>query len=579
MLPLDKRILNFLVIVLLTFITFAWTFFIFKVEFNWTLILSVIVLRIISSVFMFRDFSLSWSKSTQKTFLIKTAVVFAPFVLYAPYFYGEVRLSLMLNELFTYLFGINFLMYAYYNYINRSDEKKNKSLVIFGAGKAGIKLEEEFKDSEYKLKYFVDDSTILQKRTIDGMSILSVKSLRRIIKKSGATYDMLVIAMPSASKNRIKQIYERLNPYFKDIRILPSLDDILKDQDFKQQLKDISVEDLLARHPKDLDKTKIENFIKNKIVLITGAGGSIGSEISRQCTNYGAKELILLDHSEFNLYSIAEELVSFNPKLVMQSVVDKKALDKTFKKYKPDIVIHAAAYKHVPLVESNIDEGIVNNILGTKNSIDCAVKHGVEKFVLISTDKAVRPTNVMGTTKRICELYAQNSNIKDNTEIVSVRFGNVLGSSGSVIPKFKTQIEQGGPISVTHPDITRYFMLIPEACELVLQAASIGKGGEIFILDMGEPIKIVDLAKNMIKLSGRDDIDIEYSGLRPGEKLYEELLINDSDTNTQYDSITVAGSTKYDIDKLNQDIEELIKSKDKISKLKEIVPEFDHKLN
>jgi FlaA1/EpsC-like NDP-sugar epimerase len=262
----------------------------------------------------------------------------------------------------------------------------------------------------------------------------------------------------------------------------------------------------------------------------------------------------------------------------MQTVRNFGFVENSFKKYKPQIVIHAAAYKHVPLVEDNILEGISNNIMGTKNCIDLAIKYGAEKFVLISTDKAVRPTNVMGTTKRICELYAQNV-VPNSTEIVAVRFGNVLGSSGSVIPKFKSQIENGGPITVTHPDITRYFMLIPEACELVLQAASIGKGGEIFILDMGEPIKIVDLAKKMIELSGRDEIQIEFSALRSGEKLYEELLISDSDMKTEYESITVAGKTQYDIDKLNQDIEELLSCENKLAKLKEIVPEFDHKVN
>lgn len=348
--------------------------------------------------------------------------------------------------------------------------------------------------------------------------------------------------------------------------------------DYKADLKDITVEDLLARHPKDLDKTAIKNFIINKTVLITGAGGSIGSEIARQCALFGANRLILLDHSEFNLYTIAEELSSSKPHLVMQSVLNLELLEQTFSLYKPDIVIHAAAYKHVPLVEVNITEAILNNVIGTKNTIDCAIKYGVSKFVLISTDKAVRPTNVMGTTKRICELYAQNVESK-NTEVVAVRFGNVLGSSGSVIPKFKAQIEAGKNITVTHPDITRYFMLIPEACELVLQAASIGKGGEIFILDMGEPIKIVDLAKKMIELSGRDDIEIEFSGLRAGEKLYEELLMSESDMKTEYESITVAGRSEYEISKLNLDIIELLLAKDKLLKLKEIVPEFDHKPN
>ncbi|MFK2823422.1 polysaccharide biosynthesis protein [Arcobacter sp. YIC-80] len=578
MFSIDKRILNFLVIIFLTIFTYFWTSFIFKVPFDWAILTFIIAVRIVSSVVIFRDYSLSWSKSTQKTFLIKSFVYIVAFLVYVPFLYGDLRFAFLASELFFYLFSINFAMYLYYFLINRSSIVKTKSLVVFGAGKAGIKLEEEFKDSEYKIKYFVDDNKVLQKRTIDSIPILSLKKLKRTLKKD-EKYDLLVIAMPSANKDRIKEIYDRLSSCFKEVRILPSLDEILKDEDFKKQLKDITVEDLLARHPKDLDKSKIENFIKEKTVLITGAGGSIGSEISRQCAKFGAKRLILLDHSEFNLYSITEELSSYKINSVMKSVSSKDSLKEIFENHKIDIVIHAAAYKHVPLVEENIEDAIKNNIIGTKNCIDLAVEYNVKKFVLISTDKAVRPTNVMGTTKRICELYAQNKNTIDNTEIVAVRFGNVLGSSGSVIPKFKKQLEKGGPITVTHPDITRYFMLIPEACELVLQAASIGKGGEIFILDMGEPIKIVDLAKKMIDLSGKENIDIEFTGLRPGEKLYEELLINDSDKKTEYESITVASPTYFDINELNEKIDKLFVKKDKIKALKEIVPEFDHKLN
>ncbi|RDX35545.1 polysaccharide biosynthesis protein, partial [Arcobacter sp. HD9-500m-PIT-SAG03] len=430
--------------------------------------------------------------------------------------------------------------------------------------------------SKYKVVCFIDDDAILQHRSIDGISILSQE--KYFEKYANEKYDMLIIAMPSVSKQSIKNIYEKMDKKFASVKILPSIENILKTDNFSTQLQNISVEDLLARHPKDLDKNKIESFIKNKVVLITGAGGSIGSEISRQCKQFGAKQLILLDHSEYNLYQITEELDGKNIVPVMQTVRNFGFIENTFKKYKPQIVIHAAAYKHVPLVEDNILEGISNNIVGTKNCIDLAIKYEAEKFVLISTDKAVRPTNVMGTTKRICELYAQN--IKSaKTEIVAVRFGNVLGSSGSVIPKFKAQIEAGKNITVTHPDITRYFMLIPEACELVLQAASLGEGGEIFILDMGEPIKIVDLAKKMIELSGKEDIEIEFCGLRPGEKLYEELLINDSDKKTDYESITVASPTKFDIEELNKQIDRLLVEDERISILKEIVPEFNHQLN
>jgi UDP-N-acetyl-D-glucosamine 4,6-dehydratase len=574
---IDKRVLNFLVIIVLSFATFWWTFFIFHIPFELNLLLAVILIRMISSFVIFSDYSLSWSKASQKTFLIKSFVYITAFLIYFPLFYGKVRFAFLVSELFLYLFAINFLMYMYYYIMNRSRITKTKSVAIYGAGRAGIKLESEFANSEYKVRYFIDDDKVIQNRSIDSIQVISKHKLKEKIG-DGNKLDLLVIAMPSASAERVKEIYDNLSIYFKRIQILPSIDEILESRDFAAQLKNISVEDLLARHPKDLDKKRISSFVKDKIILITGAGGSIGSEISRQCEKYGAKKLILLDHSEYNLYAIASEIQKTQTALVMQSVVNREFLDETFKKYRPQIVIHAAAYKHVPLVESNIDEAILNNVVGTKNVIDISIKHGVEKFVMISTDKAVRPTNVMGTTKRICELYSQNSN-GNGTEIVAVRFGNVLGSSGSVIPKFKEQIEKGQNLTVTHPDITRYFMLIPEACELVLQAGAIGKGGELFILDMGEPIKIVDLARKMIELSGREDISIEYTGLRPGEKLYEELLIDESDVKTPYDSITVAKPTKYNIEKLNQDIEELLTCSDKLSKLKDIVPEFTHKKN
>jgi FlaA1/EpsC-like NDP-sugar epimerase len=573
---IDKRILNYVVIIILTFTTFWWTFYIFHLPFDLNLVLSVLILRVIASTLIFKDYSLSWSKASQKTFLIKSIVYIAPFLIYMPFYYSNVHVYFLVSELFLYLFAINFLMYLYYFIMNKSRVIKTKQVIIYGAGKAGIKLEEEFRNSEYKVQYFIDDDEIIQNRSIDAIRILSPKSA--INKMQENRYDLLVVAMPSADQYRLKSIYEEFHDYFDEIQILPSIEDILRDKSFSTQLKDISVEDLLARHPQDLDKTKIYEFIKNKTVLVTGAGGSIGSEISRQCVKFGVKKLILLDHSEYNLYSIEQELHSLDIIPVMQSVINKENLRKTFEKYKPEIVIHAAAYKHVPLVEDNIQEGVVNNVIGTKNVIDISIEFKVEKFVLISTDKAVRPTNVMGTTKRICELYAQNSN-GNGTDIVAVRFGNVLGSSGSVIPKFKKQIELGQNITVTHPDITRYFMLIPEACELVLQAGAIGTGGEIFILDMGEPIKIVDLANKMIELSGRENIEVEFTGLRPGEKLYEELLIDDTDCKTDYDSITVAKPTKYDIKQLNEDIERLLDSNDKITALKQIVPEFNHQIN
>ena len=578
----DKRFLGILVTIILSVFSLFVLSFLLAKDFSFLTFIIIVSTRIIASFLFFDDYKLSWSKASTKTGLMKILLGLISFLVYLPilYYFFNVSFNILFLDLIFYTFILNISVYTYKYYHTVGIHSKSKKLVIYGAGKAGLQLQREFLNTEYEVVCFIDDAEILHQRSIDGISIYSKEKFCKVFENQN--FDMMVIAMPSASKEQIKIIYEDMQKNFKTIKILPSIQNILKKEEFTKQLKDIGVEDLLARHPKDLDIVKISSFINNKIVLITGAGGSIGSEISRQCLKFGAKQIILLDHSEYNLYTITEELKT-NPKdtsiiSVMQTVRNFGFIENTFAKYKPQIVIHAAAYKHVPLVEENILEGISNNIIGTKNCIDLSIKYEVEKFVLISTDKAVRPTNVMGTTKRICELYAQNVK-SEKTEIVSVRFGNVLGSSGSVIPKFKSQIEAGKNITVTHPDITRYFMLIPEACELVLQAASIGRGGEIFILDMGEPIRIVDLAQKMIDLSGRSDIKIEFCGLRCGEKLYEELLINDSDKKTDYESITVAGKTEYNIEKLNQDISELLIVEDKLNKLKEIVPEFNHMIN
>ncbi|MDP1783961.1 MAG: polysaccharide biosynthesis protein, partial [Sulfuricurvum sp.] len=364
----------------------------------------------------------------------------------------------------------------------------------------------------------------------------------------------------------LREAYQLLSDAgIRDIKRSRLLDDTVN------KIEKLSIEELLARHPKDLDTKTIGKFIEGKTILITGAGGSIGSELSLQCQSFGAKNLILIDHSEYNLYQIGEKLLS--AKLHLCNILDRVSLDSIIDTAKPDIVIHAAAYKHVPLCEANIQSAIMNNVQGSRNVIDSAIEHNVPKIVIISTDKAVRPTNVMGTTKRIVELYAQNVDPK-NSEIAAVRFGNVLGSSGSVIPKFKSQIESGGPITLTHPDITRYFMLISEACQLVLQATAIAKGKELFILDMGKPVKIIDLARTMIKLYAPKEIEIVLSGLRPGEKLYEELLMDENEQKTSYASIMIAGSTHYPIEQLNSDIENLMNTHDPLKILKKIVPEF-----
>ena len=402
---------------------------------------------------------------------------------------------------------------------------------------------------------------------ISNVRIYDEKMLETLIEERAIRAAIIAVELPP---HVLKELYERLNAAgVEEVKIAKLLGSR------HEKLEDLSIEDLLARHPKDLDMEAIEQFIRGKRVLITGAGGSIGSEISLQCHRFGAASLTLLESSEFNLYSVSEQLPE--SEAVLLSVADRPGLERLFAKESFDIVIHAAAYKHVPICEANIDAAVVNNVLGSKNVIDLSIAHGVEKVVIVSTDKAVRPTNVMGATKRVTELYAQNVET-GGTEIVAVRFGNVLGSSGSVIPKFKRQIEEGGPVTVTDPEMTRYFMLIPEACQLVLQAAAIARGGELFILDMGEPVKIVDLAKQMIRLYGKEDeVEIVYTGLRPGEKMYEELLISDSERKTKYESIYIANPTPYAIGALTADIEALMAAEDKVAALKRIVPEFDHR--
>ncbi len=485
-------------------------------------------------------------------------------------FFSPFPRSVIFIDLFLSLFFIGFLRISRRIYLESSLNSEYLPTLIVGANDKSTDVIKSALRGEIP---YLPVALLSNKKNLIGtyfsnLKVYSEESFEDVIKE----YEVNSIVITSSLEQK------ELDRVFTKAREL-GISDIKITQMFKEDkpsFKDISIEDLLARKPKDLDNITIANFIAGKTVLITGAGGSIGSELSRQVVAFGARQIILLDHSEFNLYQITEELKDANIVSVMISVQNREALDKLFMQYLPDVVIHAAAYKHVPLCEENIDSAIENNVFGTKNVIDLSVKYEVEKFVLVSTDKAVRPTNVMGTTKRICELYA-HAIPSNKTEIVAVRFGNVLGSSGSVIPKFKSQIEKGEDLTVTHPEITRYFMMIPEACQLVLQAASIAKGGELFILDMGEPIKIVDLAKKMIELSGRDDIKIKFTGLRAGEKLYEELLIDDADLKTEYDSILVSRNPPVDYKKLLAQLEDL-KIRNRLEVLKEIVPEFNHKV-
>lgn len=371
------------------------------------------------------------------------------------------------------------------------------------------------------------------------------------------------------NQDELKKLFDELVSYgISDIKIFSFT---------KNETRDISIEDLLARKPKDLDNKAVSAFLKGKVVLVSGAGGTIGSELCQQCIQFGAKKLIMVEHSEFNLYQINEKLSAHKDKItpVLLSILDENALDELLAHHKIDLILHAAAYKHVPLCEQNPNAAVLNNIQGTKILCDLAKKNGVKKFVMISTDKAVRPTSIMGCTKRVCELYALNLS-EANFEVSCVRFGNVLGSSGSVIPKFKAQIDANLPLTLTHPDIVRYFMLVSEAVQLVLQAAAIAKGGELFVLNMGQPVKIMDLAQKMLLLSGKTHLPIKITGLRKGEKLFEELLIDEKDIQTKYESIFVTHSEKCDLKKLNLQINKLLHSSNVAQILAQIVPEFKH---
>lgn len=412
-----------------------------------------------------------------------------------------------------------------------------KRTLIVGAGSAGRMVARQLKKSndDHLIPVgFIDDNTKKHKLDILGIPVLGgVKEIERIVKE--LHIDHIVIAIPSLSKNDLHIIFNECLKTNAKTQILPRLEDIVTGRVSINQFRDVRVEDLLGREPVELHIESISEYLTDKIVLVTGAGGSIGSEICRQISQFKPKQLILLGHGENSIYSIEMELkstfsdigIEYTP--VIADIQDYKKMLHVMEKFVPDVVYHAAAHKHVPLMEENPDEAVKNNLIGTVNVAKASSWNHVKTFVMISTDKAVNPTSVMGATKRLAEMMIQHLNHESETKFVTVRFGNVLGSRGSVIPLFKKQIENGGPVTVTHPDMIRYFMTIPEASRLVIQSGALAKGGEIFVLDMGKPVKIVDLAKNLIKLSGNsvEDIGISYTGIRPGEKLFEELLKDD----------------------------------------------------
>lgn len=445
---------------------------------------------------------------------------------------------------FLYCFCLLFLViisrFAYRlfrTYVQKRTQKAvSKNVMVIGAGEAGNSLIREMNSSRYIQKNVmcvIDDDSKKIGNYIHGVKVVGG---RDEILEYAAQYDIdeIIIAMPAATGVQQREILDICKQTKCELKTLPGIYQLVNGEVNVSQLRKVDVEDLLGRDSIQVDLDSIMNYVNGKVVLVTGGGGSIGSELCRQIATKNPKQLIIIDIYENSAYDIQQELKKnypdLNLKVLIASVRNTNRIESIFTEYKPDIVYHAAAHKHVPLMEDSPNEAIKNNVMGTWKTAQAAVDSGVKKFVMISTDKAVNPTNIMGATKRICEMIVQSYNKKSNTEFVAVRFGNVLGSNGSVIPLFRKQIAAGGPVTVTHPDIIRYFMTIPEAVSLVLQAGAYAKGGEIFVLDMGEPVKILDLAKNLIRLSGYvpgEDIEIVFTGLRPGEKLYEELLMEE----------------------------------------------------
>lgn len=440
-----------------------------------------------------------------------------------------------------------------------------ENVLIIGAGECAQLIITEIlreKTDEYNIVGLIDDNKGKVNNYLKGYKILGDRyDIEEICKEKDV--DKIIIAIPSLSAEDRKGIVEICNKTKLKVKIIPGVYEIIDGKINLNQMRDVDLKDLLGRPEVKLDRQGIEEYLTGKRVLVTGAGGSIGSELCRQIAAFKPSNLIMVDIYENNIYEIQNELNRKKPEqnkaVIIASVRDKRRMEEIFNRYKPQVVFHAAAHKHVPLMEDSPSEAIKNNVKGTLNVSECADKYGVERFVLISTDKAVNPTNVMGASKRLCEMVVQGMNKKSNTEFVAVRFGNVLGSNGSVIPLFKKQIKEGGPVTLTHREITRYFMLIPEAAQLVLQAGAYARGGEIFVLDMGKPVKIYDLAVNLIKLSGLEphkDIKIEVTGLRPGEKLYEELLMNEEGlTETAHEKIFIGKPGDFDIEEVKKSID------------------------
>jgi FlaA1/EpsC-like NDP-sugar epimerase len=488
------------------------------------------------------------------------------------------------------LSGLRIIIRLYHEEFRTAEAGRLKRFLIVGAGNAGEALLREIHRmtvAEYEVVGFIDDDLNKKGTNIHGMPVLgTVEQLPEVCQ--ARRIEEIAIAMPSASNKQLRRVIQVCEGTKIRFRTVPSITDIASGKFNVSQIRDVDINDLLGRETVQLDVYLIEKFTRDKIILITGAGGSIGSEMCRQLCYFNPKLLLLIEQAENPLFYIERELSTKFPTVHTKSIIcditDRARVDGIFKNYNPQVVIHAAAHKHVPLMELNPGEAIKNNIVGTQIVADAADNYGVAHFVMISTDKAVNPTSIMGSSKRIAEMYIQDLNRTSKTHFVTVRFGNVLGSDGSVIPIFKKQIAQGGPVTVTHPEMKRYFMTIPEASQLVLQAATMGKGGEIFVLDMGEPIKIIELARELITLSGfrpEEDIEISITEPRPGEKLFEELRIEGEDMQrTRHPKISIWNNIPMDRNRLRAGINELVNiAKGQnysqiVQKIKELIPEY-----
>lgn len=473
--------------------------------------------------------------------------------------------------------------------IDRAEKEKRNNVMLIGAGAAANAILKEIESSSYlnlNVKCIIDDNPGCHGKFLRGVPIVGGRD--KIIDAVGQyAVDEIIFAIPSANTQTRKEILDICKESGCKLRTLPGIYQLINGDVSVSKLKEVEIEDLLGRDPIEINTEEVLNYVSGKVVLVTGGGGSIGSELCRQIAGHHPKQLIIVDIYENNAYDIQQELIRKHPELNLQvliaSVRNTARINDIFATYRPNIVFHAAAHKHVPLMEVSPNEAIKNNVMGTYKTAKAADKYGAEKFVLISTDKAVNPTNVMGASKRICEMVIQMMNQKSETNFVAVRFGNVLGSNGSVIPLFKKQIAEGGPVTVTDPNIIRYFMTIPEAVSLVLQAGAYARGGEIFVLDMGKPVKILDLATNLIKLSGYkvgEDIEIEFTGLRPGEKMYEELLMDEEGLKkTANKMIFIGKPIDFDTEVFEKQLEELIlhakqEDKDIRKEIKDIVPTY-----